>query len=1339
MAVRRSVTISGPAGVRLFGGRLAPAVLSGNLATGDAVASGSLASASPPPVLSGNITTADAAPSGALGGGSAPGFEAADAPATLLNETAASGVRFSGGMAFRQGDVPAGQHLRCTSLAAFQGVVLNRWPDGSVKYAVVAGQGTVAPATSAAIAISGTATSPGAPMAESVLIAAAPQAVIGFSGIGTVALASLLGVESVLSGGRYTAGRVRTLWEGPLCSSWLYYSRIAGHEHLAAWFEVRCWADGVFEVLPWIENGWWNVAGPTSYAGTASFTLGGAEVFSSAVTLHHHTRLPLLPSDAEPYRVGGNWATLLHVPAYLQATELVPSYYTAASEATIAGQVSTYVPMARASVPDPMGAGGYSPSIGLLPEWDVCYVTTADKRARKTVLINAWSHGRWPIHYRDETTMRTPLYAAYPTRVINTNAVGSVSSVGASSTNDRTPATSGATPPIHASSHHPSVGYLAYLISGWGYCIEEMQHLANSIHFKNGNLPRQNAKGIFLPSAGENTPRGMAWAWRTLAQTVTLTPDADPMRANFAGALVENINYYHATYVAQPNNPFGLLAPYGDAYTPAVTGTTLAGSTPTVILLDGSAHTVPEGRYNGWNLTIGGQTRVVTLYEASLRRATVGVAFTVPTESVAYRVGDDIMKVPIWQEDFITGAVGYSLALGIALGAAEQTRLEDFFHWKARSVTGRFGAPGVARTFHYADAAQYELAAAPSDTPDFVGGTGPWYANWGAIYQATLGITNVASPTDQLRGDSAMSFPSATGYWANLLPALSYAVRHHCVDADVALLRMERDPNWATFLGQLATAPVWGVVPVVPRMPSWMPALGTVGDFTVNTISQIDPGNGLSREGDWTMQGASALYTAWCGMHWNDWTSRSFYMGNGHADGCHNDVYSCDVMARTFSIVKPRAPWSMVPAVLGMRTWSTGSTASVVILEARFTSAEDGAYTGWTLRIGGEARTITGYVGATRAATVDTPFTVPTNDAAYTLTQGGSTLGVPVGAGSTTTVVVVGPISDPGRSIPNNDFTWSATNGAYYGSKLRIGNEVRNVSTSNSAARTLTLSSPLSAPPAEGAAMQIEFTSGWVADMVTGWHWSSKRGVEVDVGEPFGAHTYGEQLCLPGDALPGGDRRGWLITVGSHTMPIAANRATKQPLVYQPGNAKWAAFGQQMPEAPNRGPTFYDRARNRVISYTNANNRTKHFLDLDTGNTGSFNIDPIGTSIYGESAMGGYFEAEDLYMVLRIPDSVNTSLGPFLFSVVDPRNNTVLPVTLAGTQPPPNNSSGRHYACRWYEPWRSWICYQSSGGQTLHLLVAPANPRASNTWTWVERVVSGSPRTTCLLYTSRRG
>lgn len=762
-----------------------------------------------------SVTVSDAPPP-------PPAPPAQPAPASILNETGGTSIRVSAGKGFRRGDIPAGNIITSPDFTTLQGVVLNRWDDGSVRFAVICGAATKPNNATTAVSFTGSAGSLGSPVAESVLIGAAPNAVISFSGVGSVALADLLGVASTLSGGRMTAGRVRPLFQGPLCSSWLYFSPIAGHAHLAAWFEVRCWNDGVFEIKPWIENGWWNVTGPTAYTGTASFALGGSTVFSTSVTLHHHTRCALIGANAEPWRSSAAFATLLDDPAYLQDTELVPTYYAAANESVLSGLVSSYVPMAAASMDDPMGAGGYSPGIGLIPQWDVAYVTTADKRARKAVLINALSHGRWPTHYRDETTNRTPLYASYPTRVINSAGTASLASIASSTINDYTPIASGATPPIHASSHHPSVGYLAYLMTGWNYYIDEMQHTSTMLHFKNSDGTRGGASGIFLTSVGANTPRGAAWAWRTLAQTVALTPDDDPMLANFVGAVTGNINYFHGTYVAQPNNPFGFLAPYGD-YTAAVSGTTLAGSTASVINLSSPAANIPEGVYNGWQLTIGGQTRPVTLYEASLQRATVSPAFTVSTVGVPYQIADNKVLNAIWMEDFGTAAIGYMRSLGLPISTETATKLAAFHDWKSRSVVGRFGEPGRAQDFHYCEAAQYTLAVAPTDTPDFVGGTGPWYANWGEVYTATTGLTNTATPGDQLRGDSAMAFPSATGYWANLLPALSYAVRHDCPGAAYAMTKMRDDPNWAAFLALLPGTPVWGVRPnPKATWPDWL-------------------------------------------------------------------------------------------------------------------------------------------------------------------------------------------------------------------------------------------------------------------------------------------------------------------------------------------------------------------------------------------------------------------------------------------------------------------------------------------------------------------------------------
>ena len=69
---------------------------------------------------------------------------------------------------------------------------------------------------------------------------------------------------------------------------------------------------------------------------------------------------------------------------------------------------------------------------------------------------------------------------------------------------------------------------------------------------------------MFETTTGSNTTRGAAWALRTLAQAATVTPDEDPLRSQFVASVDANINYYHAKYVAQPNNPLGLVQPYSD-------------------------------------------------------------------------------------------------------------------------------------------------------------------------------------------------------------------------------------------------------------------------------------------------------------------------------------------------------------------------------------------------------------------------------------------------------------------------------------------------------------------------------------------------------------------------------------------------------------------------------------------------------------------------------------------------------------------------------------------------------------------------------------------------------
>jgi hypothetical protein len=170
--------------------------------------------------------------------------------------------------------------------------------------------------------------------------------------------------------------------------------------------------------------------------------------------------------------------------------------------------------------------------------------------------------------------------------------------------------------------------------------------------------------------------------------------------------------------------------------------------------------------------------------------------------------GDGKYFEATWMQDFFTAAYGYALDMDIALTATGATRMKEFFAWKARSIIGRLG--GTAPTdYLYRDAAVYTIAVAPTDTPDYTNGTGPWFANWGEVYTATTGSPNSGIAGD-LRGGY---FPDSTSYWGNLQPAIAYAVEHNIPGALDAYRRMTGASNWPLLANNMNAQPVWSVRP----------------------------------------------------------------------------------------------------------------------------------------------------------------------------------------------------------------------------------------------------------------------------------------------------------------------------------------------------------------------------------------------------------------------------------------------------------------------------------------------------------------------------------------------
>ena len=664
------------------------------------------------------------------------------------------------GYAFRRGDVPAG-----STVSANQGVLQvtakNRWPDGSLKFAVLAGTAAVTANADNQIGLMitpqgavGVALQPAKLRANDVV------AEIGCGAYGTVNW----------SGADWEAP-FETWVSGPNMSSWIYRKPVGTDPHLVAWLEVRLWSSGEVEVLPWIENGYLKVASPTNKSATFTFSLGKTQRMSAAIDLKHHQRTPLVVGNSLSYWLAtAPGVTPLHDAGYLQSSELVPTYagVIPAGGPRIAAQVSAFTPLQQGGFnydSDSMASPGYQTAIGLLPEHDVLHLV-ANPVDRVTtygsVVRNGYSAGRYALHYRDETTNRPPAFSAYPTLVFAEGS--SLKDTGASTTSSYTPKPAGGSGPGWDTAHSPSVGYMAYLLTGRFYFKEEVQLAAIANHFNVTDWVRGGGTGTpaYSPAPGYTGASGIcvgavqtrsaAWWFRSLTQALSVTPDVgDPLRAELIASVEDNCRYFHQMYVAQPNNPFGMIA----------------GG-------EGSYGDIPN-----------------------------------------------VTTIPVWQQDFITAAWGMALTLGLPLSSTAASKMSAFFAWKAKSVVGRLGTKDG---WNFVNGAPYTFPIASSASGvDFFGGRGPWLKDFKAAYD--LMAANFKG-TDVLLSSSAntlgMDFPAASqpSMWHNLQPAIAYAVRHGVEGAQAAYDRMTNASNWAMIQAVFNVKPVWSVRPSGSAIPA---------------------------------------------------------------------------------------------------------------------------------------------------------------------------------------------------------------------------------------------------------------------------------------------------------------------------------------------------------------------------------------------------------------------------------------------------------------------------------------------------------------------------------------
>lgn len=488
----------------------------------------------------------------------------------LTSNVTGAAVPFTVGHPLAQGSIPAGSGI-VVSGANAQATIKNTWPDGSAKFAIIAGTASLSAGAPSTISLASGSSSSGTALTTADLKAALTQPVT--IGAGAYGSASWSGTD--------WDAPFQTWVTGHRMSSWVYRKQIGTDAHLVGWLEVRLYAGGLVEVLPWIENCYTMVAGPTSKSDTWSFTMGGTQRFSQAFAIADHTRIPLLTGSTFSYWLGTAYSvTPKHDTPYLLSTKMVQNYaWRSPSASTLNGLLQTYAPNTLAGWNPDMGAGGGS--AGVLPLSQILYCVTGDQRAYSAALVWGFSGGSWSTHYRDESFGNLP--------VIFTNRPNL--SLQADTSSPVLPTPTGTQNGTATNTHQHSFGYLPYLITGRWWFLEEQQFWSTynflipnpdqrkGLGYQQAFPPYKPTSdaGIFDSTNGACTVRGAAWSLRTLSQSLAITPTSHPAYSALLASWEANVGFYYDLYVSGAyqqdatsalyvNSPLGYTGEYGNTY-----------------------------------------------------------------------------------------------------------------------------------------------------------------------------------------------------------------------------------------------------------------------------------------------------------------------------------------------------------------------------------------------------------------------------------------------------------------------------------------------------------------------------------------------------------------------------------------------------------------------------------------------------------------------------------------------------------------------------------------------------------------------------------------------------
>ncbi|WP_218037686.1 hypothetical protein, partial [Reyranella soli] len=314
------------------------------------------------------------------------------------------------------------------------------------------------------------------------------------------------------------AGTVSYWQTGPLATQGRVDIPIAGSLHVT--LDITMYADGSTSTDVQFNNDY------------AMQSVGGTTVYNVAIQQNGSTVLQ--QSNVTQYQYQ-TWHTVVSTDGladanvvqdinYLQLTGAVPNLdlTSGISPSDLAAEkITGNQILGPGSVTKYMPQTGARDDIGLMPAWNAIWLVTQDQKAAQYALAQADAAGSVPWHYFDPKTGTYLSLDDYPTLWTDPR--------GTPTLTQQPSGSSGWTPD---GAHAPDLSYVAYLLTGDRYYLDQLNAQATFALFYAWPDPREN--GLGLVANGYDQVRQQAWSLRVIDEAAWANPAGSVEQTTFA-------------------------------------------------------------------------------------------------------------------------------------------------------------------------------------------------------------------------------------------------------------------------------------------------------------------------------------------------------------------------------------------------------------------------------------------------------------------------------------------------------------------------------------------------------------------------------------------------------------------------------------------------------------------------------------------------------------------------------------------------------------------------------------------------------------------------------------